>query len=364
MQVSEAAPSSFTPKPPARILELDGVRGLAILMVLIYHYVEVPENGVFRYLLLPAHLGWSGVDLFFVLSGFLIGGILLDHRDAQRYYKVFYARRVHRIFPIYYLMVALQLLGSAVWPMSSIFASRMPQWAYLFYAQNLMGDFTTGSLWIGVTWSLAVEEQFYLIFPIVVRWLNRRRLLRVILGCVIGAPILRILLIRQGFGFEQVYPLLPRRADALALGVLAAMTVRSTAARSWVQRNSAVLYLCFGTLAMISITLLKWTTYRYVGTVGYSVLGIMYFLLIVLLLLNPLPLLKAVFQIRWLRWLGGISYCVYLIHQPVRAGALLLMENNALTGVVSACVTLAIATCSWRWFEGPLQRRGHLHFKY
>ena len=94
-----------------RKLELDGVRGLAILLVLIWHYVnrEVDPNAniVLVYLKLAANVTWSGVDLFFVLSGFLIGGILLDHRTCSNYFRVFYIRRVCRIFPLYFVLIFL-----------------------------------------------------------------------------------------------------------------------------------------------------------------------------------------------------------------------------------------------------------------
>lgn len=111
-----------------RIPELDGVRGLAIAMVLAYHYVNFTShaNKVLYYAFLPTQLMWSGVDLFFVLSGLLIGGILIDHRESRGYYSVFYARRIHRIFPIYYLMIALLVAGVWIFPQSPLFQGSIP----------------------------------------------------------------------------------------------------------------------------------------------------------------------------------------------------------------------------------------------
>lgn len=359
-----------------RIPELDGVRGLAIALVLVYHYVDVqiPGHKVLNYAFLPAHLMWSGVDLFFVLSGLLIGGILLDYRESPHYYSTFYARRIYRIFPIYYLMVAALFAGASYFPASPLFAGTMPLWTFPLYAQNLMGDFTRAPAWIGVSWSLAVEEQFYLLFPMVVRVFSRPVLLRLMVAVIAGAPLLRTILVMHGWGFEQVYPLLPCRADELALGVVAAIMMRSEAAKAWVKDNCKGLYLCLLALLLVLPTMLKWTTYRYVGTMGYSIFGVTYFLLILLLLIAPFPLMKRAFNAGWLRWLGMVSYCVYLIHEPVRIGLLLLFrlgDVRSITGpatllvtMLALVVTCALAQVSWLLLEKRMIRRAHLVYHY
>ena len=359
-----------------RIPELDGIRGLAVVLVLIYHYavIQVPESRLLYYLSLPPHLMWSGVDLFFVLSGFLIGGILLDHRESRSYYRTFYARRIHRIFPLYYLMIAVLFAGVWMFPSSPLFAGKMPLWAYPLFAQNLTGDFTRGAAWIAVTWSLAVEEQFYLIFPFIVRLLSRKALLVLMGFCVVAVPLLRTLLVIEGWRFEQIYPLLPCRADALALGVIAAIIVRTEVAKAWISERRKILFLCLLALIASLPTMLKWTSYRYVGTVGYSMLALMYFLLIVLVLIAPTRLMTRTFSAGWLRRLGVISYCAYLIHEPVRRSLFLLLrlgKNPVITDLktlmVTAAalfVTLAIAQVSWVVLEKPLIRRARLRHQY
>src|SRR5260370_30220392 len=117
---------------------------------------------------------WSGVDLFFVLSGFLIGGILMDSKDSPTYYRTFYLRRIHRIFPLYYLMIGLFVVGNLLLPNAFLFASPIPAWPFLFFLQNIGFGFTHAHARAAVPWSLAVEEQFYLLLPLVVRNLSRR----------------------------------------------------------------------------------------------------------------------------------------------------------------------------------------------
>src|ERR1700722_14219468 len=176
-----------------RIPELDGIRGIAIAMVGVYHYFVQPMQFVpgsaLAYLKAACRLTWSGVDLFFVLSGFLIGGILLDSRDRPDYFRSFYTRRFFRIVPIYAatLMLTHPLMG---W-------SGMHQvgrwWVYPLFLQHFwMAAASDFGLW-GVTWSLAVEEQFYLTLAAIIRYL-RSTLPWVIGAGIVGAPIIRVVL--------------------------------------------------------------------------------------------------------------------------------------------------------------------------
>jgi peptidoglycan/LPS O-acetylase OafA/YrhL len=360
----------------SRIPELDGVRGLAIALVLIYHYAagSTPGNKALYYALLPTHMMWSGVDLFFVLSGLLIGGILLDHRESPGYFSVFYARRFYRIFPLYYLMTALLIAGVWAFPRSPLFQGSMPLWTYPLYAQNLLGDFTRAGVWMGATWSLAIEEQFYLVFPFLVRRFSRRGLITILGICILGAPLLRTILVMSGWGFEQIHPLLPCRADELALGVGAAIIIRRDLAKAWIKEHATLLYLVLLALFAALPTMLKWTTYKYLGTIGYSILGVTYCLLILLLLVAPIPLMKRAFRSRWLCWLGTVSYCVYLIHEPVRAGLYLLLRlgaHPAITGlptllatIAALAITLVVAQASWLLLEKRLIKRAHLRYRY
>ncbi len=226
---------------------------------------------------------------------------------------------------------------------------------------------------MGVCWSLAVEEQFYLLFPMAVRLFSCRGLLSLVAVCIVGAPLLRVALILRGLKFEQVYPLLPTRMDALALGVLAAIIMRNEAAKRWIIRNSRWCYASLFACLALFPSMLKWTTFSFLGTAGYSLLAWTYFQLLLLLLLCPLPAMLGFFRSRWLRWLGGVSYCVYLIHEPIRYSAYWLFGftppliegvGSGMVTILALAVTLGVAQLSWMFLEKPLIARGHLKYHY
>src|ERR1700693_6110825 len=185
--------------PQGRIAELDGLRGMAILLVLVAHYFAVPGIGAAR--LLNGHcfrLVLAGIGRFLVLSGFLIGGILLQVRDSPNYFKTFYARRFFRIIPLYYAWIltymvlsifAGNFLSTRVGSVQKIDISIL---AHFLFLQNFR-DFlksTVSFWWFSSTWSLAVEEQFYLVAPLLVRYLPKRALTLVLGLVTLGAPVL------------------------------------------------------------------------------------------------------------------------------------------------------------------------------
>lgn len=188
------------------IPELDGIRGLAILLVVVYHYFFEPAvvrpGSNLWHAIAPLRLGWTGVDLFFVLSGFLIGGILLDARGASNFFRTFYIRRFYRIVPIYAVLLGLCffitfLVKRAYIPeFTWMTENRLPWTSYLCFGQNIWmavhGSWGSGDL--RPTWSLAVEEQFYLTLPIVIWFLETRLLRKVLVGIVAGVPVLRTIL--------------------------------------------------------------------------------------------------------------------------------------------------------------------------
>lgn len=343
-------------------------------MVVLWHSVLAfePTSKLLSPFFTVGTLWWSGVDLFFVLSGFLIGGILLDARNSPRYFRTFYARRAYRILPLYFsVLAAAYLLRSS--PI-------IPWAAYPVFLQNFwmahLGSFGS-SEGLAPTWSLAIEEQFYLTIPLAVRLLRRSHVVALLLLVVALAPLLRTaIMINFNHGNFADYVLMPCRADALCLGVLAAVLVRDAASWNFVISNKVMLY----APAVILLCGMGWLSYqRYspyskpMVTGGYSLLAMFYTCVLLIavrggraarLLSNPL-LMK----------LGGVAYCTYLVHVPLIAEGrrlLPLMAEGAgfrfahsvrIFGLIGAIcgilMSFLIASFSWRFLERPILRRGH-----
>jgi len=376
--------------PPGRIPELDGLRGTAIFFVLMYHYTlrqPTHDPHMFRFYLENLFLiGWSGVDLFFVLSGFLIGGILLDARDSASYFKTFYMRRFFRIIPIYYAWILTYILivsvaGAALGARYGSEAITKPGFAiygHFLFLQNLAVIPFVGLAkpWFISLWSLAVEEQFYLVSPLVVRLFSRRNLGVFLVTVIVGAPLLRVALLRGTHIHGQlVYVLMPCRADSLAVGMLAALLWREPHFRKWLSSNTRILYGMLAVLFAGVAALWKWSPLNAswaMESVGFTCLAFFYVLTLLLALTTPGGPIARLARVRWLRELGRVSYCMYIIHSVVDAvcHALLRRAPPAISDwrsmgvtVLAGFVTYAVAWLSWKFFEGPMLRLGH-GFKY
>jgi peptidoglycan/LPS O-acetylase OafA/YrhL len=382
--------STTTSSEPAplhgRILQLDGLRGGAILLVLIWHYIAVDAQPVRRSLAARAlfflRLDWSGVDLFFVLSGFLIGGILLDVRDSPTYFKAFYARRFFRIIPVYAVVCVLFAAASAAgaerwWGTGGAFLfSHPPPWyAFVFFLQNIFVAVrgTFDPLVVGVMWSLAIEEQFYLTLPLLVRLLPRERLLPVLLALVGIVPIARSI----GFftlphGGLFAYAMMPFRADALLLGVIAAALVRDPKAWEMLQQRREGIKVAAGLLGavLLGFMLRGWYTHEAapICTAGYTLIALFYVCILLLAVTRGEGRLSALLRARWLRSLGGIAYGTYLFHVAVQGicfGVIFGHEPRITswaelaTEALSAAITIAIANLSWTLFEKRMVSLGH-----
>ncbi|MES2693577.1 MAG: acyltransferase [Verrucomicrobiota bacterium] len=373
------------PGSPAtgRIAALDGLRGLAVLLVVVMHYyvvVPTPADVPFHYTLRQTgSLFHHGVDLFFVLSGFFIGGILLDHRGSPRLLRSFYFRRALRILPLYILLLAAVFIGREVPGLNAVyrgrfFASVLPDWPFFAFLQNfwMVAHQDMGPHWLSVTWSLAIEEQFYLLLPLVLLRLSPRQLA---LGCVVlllASPLFRIVTILYTKNPFAASLLLPTHADGLLCGVLCALAARSTAAMAALRRQRRALGLLLGAFvlgaAIVSTGALaaeSVTASIITESSGLLLLALGFAGVLLHVLAFPQSALARCLAWAPLAWVGLVSYFVYLFHRPVwyvlhwlilgSAPVHHTLQAGALT-VVSLGVTLALAWCSWRWLEAPLLR--------
>jgi len=377
VDVGFAAPLRMTsalPAPssePARLLALDGVRGLAIVLVVVMHamFFGVPLPGVpplhqdGAYVRL-AGLGWCGVDVFFVLSGFLITGILMRSKGEPHYFRNFYARRDLRIFPLYYAVLALLL-----------FVLQRPRTTpaetagYLLYVQNFQfafGGESTSDVARDITWSLAIEEQFYLVWPTVVWLASPRWLPRLCIAAIAFAIASRFG--GLALGIPKPYFLTFCRLDALAAGALLAIVPLPP---RWFGAASAIAGA--GTLVGIAQATGNSLPAGYVmqtwGLIGALSLAVG----VLVLARHGGGLVGRVFTLRVLRSFGAYSYCIYLVHflvveklafscygepaAPPNALQAWLVANVPPTGLLalftSLCLAVSwgIAVLSWHLFE-------------
>ena len=385
---------SIPPRTNSRVPELDGLRGVAILLVVLYHYIyggfspgDESMPAKFTHFILT--LSWSGVDLFFVLSGFLIGGILMDARDASGYFTTFYIRRFCRILPLYLLWLALFILFSAICPprtppewYSALFFREIPHfhpWEYFIFLQNFYIAKTSlfGSSWLAATWSLAVEEQFYLLLPLMIWLVPPRKLSAVLIVLILLVPVFRVFL----YLFHpsvMAYVLLPGRADALLSGVLCACLMRNEKIRCLLQAKRRQLYLVLIGLfvGMLFLTvfgagkgyLAVLTSFEMVS-IGFFWVAAFYACLLLIAVSDQAGFISGVMRLRGLRHFGIIAYGVFLTHMAVNTlshGLLLGKESVAFTGfpdvlatVLAFLVTWFLAAMSWNFLEKPIVTWGH-----
>jgi peptidoglycan/LPS O-acetylase OafA/YrhL len=366
-RASDVAPSGLAATLRAQMPVLDALRGGAIALVLAHRFNVTSDPAS-----LPARLtcalmefGWVGVQLFFVLSGFLITGILLDSRGHGGYYRAFFARRVLRIFPLYYAVLA------AAFVVVPLFTGQQPAgyqhqvwlWTYL---SNWVGPFGFAVAAFPHFWSLAVEEQFYLVWPFVVRVAEGRALPIVCALLVIAALASRIVLRALDVTVEAPYVWTICRVDALALGAMAAWALRvPSLAQAFAARPRA---LAIGTMALFFAGAVATRGYPRVSvatqTIGYSILA---WCSVVVLVLGVLAQarggrLAALLSPAPLRSLGKYSYAMYIFHVPIhhQLGVRLLARFGqthpplAVTLVYCAAmsaVTYAAAVVSYHVYE-------------
>lgn len=332
-----------------RIPELDALRGLAALAIMAFHLNP------------PAFApGWTGVDLFFVLSGYLITGIILKHGGTKGFLKAFYARRGLRIWPIYYLTLGVLVVANRYLPKPYSLES-VPY--YLTYTQNVR------MYWRGSapslppfdhTWTLALEEQFYVIWPALLLLAGRKRVIPVCL-----ATIALAYMAREGGWFSYDHyseRLLIARCDGFALGGLLAAVLSGGVTRRKRIGVAAVF--------VIAIVYNGWGIYSAGSATGYLGLptpprpastilavGVLYFGLVGVVVIGAGTAWLAPLRLRPLAYLGQISYGLYLYHYPTFwaiDGFRFVYDQPWTIRALKVGVTLVLAVASWHLIESPI----------
>ena len=366
------APFEGTPPAPSKVHlpALDGVRAIAILMVIVYHSLNGLPGMTFaqNVLMRLTSQGWLGVDLFFILSGFLITGILMDARESPHALRNFYARRVLRIVPVYalFVMFSLWLAG----PLGTSSANEVVQlhqtqawyWTYSLNILIALRNWSAITFPTGHLWSLAVEEQFYLLWPLAVLLMSPLMLRRTALGCIVGAELCRLAFVLAGADGQVNFVLLPTRMDTLAAGAFLACAYRDKALWSRVLRARQSLSLL--ALVLVLATIL----YRHTIDNQESFEQLVFFPAAVALgfvIVASAAAGNAWLSNRTLGFIAKISYGMYVWHLVVMR--LILTKVSAPeTGAPQAwwafyavmaggtiAGTLLAATLSWHLVERP-----------
>ncbi len=355
----------------SRIPALDGVRGLATLLVLSSHFLFVDVYGQ-SWWWAAAHAGFTGVDMFFVLSGFLITGILLKSKQKPNYFREFYRRRVLRIFPLYYAVLLFAVFAIVVidrqpenlwkgYDSMAWFFAFIPNFAIAYKNDPVHWLWQTNWAGLNHLWSLAVEEQFYIVWPLVVWFLPTRILVAVCLGLLVSGSYLRTITDLQfGSTWSLASYMLPYcRMDGLAGGSLLAILAHGGWLRwSGVERAVVKDLTFLGLMALLYWLVAEDSQIR--GTItAFTFVGFVY------LSMCEGSWVQRFCRHPFLRHIGLYSYGLYVFHQlfrmvytwyirePLESTGWPIGVVQVLYMVLAFGATYAMARLSWRFLEKP-----------
>ncbi len=294
--------------------------------------------------------GWMGVDLFFVLSGLLITGILLDTKQSPGYFKNFYVRRCLRIWPLYYsllffMFVVVRFLNTSEYHL--VVQTSSPWWAFPLFLQNFLLPISTNAAGpLGVTWSLAIEEQFYLVWPLVVRFCSPAQLRRLAVAEICLSPALRYYL---ALHHVDLYTNIFCRLDGLMAGALLALLLRSeNFVPSKLLKRAWILLLIAAPLSFLTEAFhARWIVFSFTALASAAFVFVSMF--------SERKWLKMIMTNRFLVYTGTISYGLYLLHKiPFGLVQTLRLDRNPYLPLPIIFVTsFGLAALSWNLLEKP-----------
>ncbi len=368
-------------KKGTHIPGLDGIRGAAIVAVVLYHFFNIP------------YAAWYSMDSFFVLSGFLITGILLDTRKNKHYFKNYIARRMLRILPLYYgvlivffLIVPLIVSESKLAPFSVYYDNQGYFWSYL---QNWIllikeADLKGVSRIFLHLWSLAVEEQFYIVWPFLILLFSTRNLVKIILLLIVFSVGIKCYYFFSGYTWQYAYFNTFARLDSLCIGGLLAIAVRDNYVTTILEKIVPYIFKILLVVLFLAIMIARprtpWPSGsgkgglihqllmpqgQFLLPLGNTIFAI-FFAALILYCMSPHKnnTAKWLLELPILRFFGKYSYAMYIFHVPILA---LLRPDLAVTltkhmpksiAFVSAnficlILTMAAALVSWNLIEKP-----------
>lgn len=370
--------NTLSQRQPVRIAELDGLRGIAILLVVSFHYVNNQlansANTIGKIIAKLTSFGWVGVDLFFVLSGFLIGNVLLRNFESGNFFSTFYIRRILRIIPNYFLLIGVFIIIKNL-PVfnGNIFLTQhqtIPLWSYFAMLHNFfMAQLNTmGNAAMSITWSIGIEEQFYIVFPALMLIVKRKGLPYLLVAAILLAPLFRA---QYNNTWIPPYVLLNCRMDAIAFGILVAWLHTQGVLSSIVDRY---FYFLIGVLlAVITICGFLFWKFNDLGVFKQTLFSVIFSIGLIFSLTRTSGWYGVILRLKPLVWVGTISYSLYLFHYIILG--VFQHFNNNLTGLgvnngtdilISVAALTASFLFSWfvyRFLETPMVNIGK-RFKY
>lgn len=336
---------------------LDGIRAIAALMVMIFHFFQAfdPNSYFWQTIKKVSVFGQTGVTLFFVLSGFLITRILINTKETEGYFKNFYLRRTLRIFPLYYLFLIL-----SYFIVPYILDAKIPDFSqqiyYYLYLQNFASTFSWDAVGPSHFWSLAVEEHFYLFWPLVIYLFSRKNLIKIIIGIIVFALLLRIYMVNKDL---DVFKFTFTRFDSLAIGaILAILELKNYFTSENIKKF--VILLCGIFIPTITIWLfISGDKNTYIQIFKYLLISFTYFSLIgFILCLKNDHLINKFLRSRFLVYTGKISYGLYVYHPLAYALCDNYLNTNSqiINLLIRFTATYILAALSYHFFESAFLR--------